>query len=216
MNGGLIVHRTLAFGALVVLASCTVLVDDVAEDGSGSPNADGRGGQGGVGLVGTGAHGATTGSGTGGELPWSCQEGSPPDVGGCPAACTGGCVGGRCIIACLSDKSCKDATLACPESMICEVQCRGANACEQAAIVCPGDQKCEVVCEADKACLNATISVSDGPLDLICGADSESCKDMQVDCGGGACKAVCFDDENLPNLNCEGSCSCQPCGDGGD
>jgi len=120
-------------------------------------------------------------------------EGCPPDplpTGDCPEACTGGCAGGTCIIACdrTAPAACHgaDGAIRCPDGRPCRVVCSGVAACQSNQIFCPHDASCEVRCEGLHACAGSTVR-----------------------CGLNACHVSCADGaEYGPRIECGASCEC--------
>lgn len=128
-----------------------------------------------------------------------CGDAVPPTGDGdvsCPAACTGGCNGGTCIIACAADE-CKGDNITCPVDFDCRIQCIGHHACQDSFIDCPSDHDCTLVCDnpLDKnhACERVAFNCSTGPCSIGCTGD-EPCKETEVNCGANTCSVTCSDD----------------------
>ena len=126
--------------------------------------------------------------------------------GACPAACTGGCLAGTCIIACNS-VSCANQALTCPPGFACTVQCGASSACDGATITCPDKYACDVVCSG--SCRAAVIDCGSGSCDLACGGGAK-CKDAVMNCGDNSCHATCQAGQK-PAVSCNGTCDCAPC-----
>lgn len=140
-----------------------------------------------------------------------CALEPTPPGGTCPAACTGGCAAGVCTIDC-SVSSCTGA-VTCPAGFACNVACSGMNACNGGVIACPDAYACDVVCAGGAACRNAAINCSaTGACALSCSADTNVCRDADLNCGGNDCAATCGGPTNLPAVNCSGgACACTGC-----
>jgi hypothetical protein len=138
-----------------------------------------------------------------------CQPPLVPAGGECPAACSGGCDEGTCIIECQSD-ACAALPIACPPGWSCRVRCTAAGACLDAAIHCPEGYSCDVECSGLSGCRNARVSCNGGPCSLSCSDDARVCDAAQLHCNTGACSASCGG-ASLPETVCGEACSCLGC-----
>ncbi|MBI4956796.1 MAG: hypothetical protein HY908_32565 [Myxococcales bacterium] len=138
---------------------------------------------------------------------FSCGQQPSPPAGSCPAACTGGCSSGTCIIDCNDSGQCSSQTLACPPGFACEVQCGGSQACDGATIDCPDLYACQVLCTG--SCANAIVACGSGTCDLACGGNR--CAGAVVTCGQNRCTASCQGGTSFPSVTCGGSCDCGSC-----
>jgi len=125
-----------------------------------------------------------------------------PFDGSCPSACTGGCAGGICTIACSSGTFACSGGVAptCPSGMPCRVLCDGPSACQPASITCPTDAPCEVDCVGETSCGQASVQCpasASAPCSIECTAQS-ACQETTFRCGGGPC-----------TINCNGGGVCQ-------
>jgi hypothetical protein len=201
-------------------SACTVLVDreldgfeeDVPSDEATTRDTSGPAGQGasGTGASGQGGSGAAaTGVGAGGSGGERCGTVPEPPVDPCPKACSGGCDGAVCRIACLGEQACKELTIACPAGWPCELTC-GKMGCEKATVLCPSDAPCTLRCSAEKACHDARAIATQGVTEVECSSAVDVCKGFEIDCGANACGALC-QGASKPKLNCQQSCECAPC-----
>lgn len=116
---------------------------------------------------------------------------APPPPSTCPESCTGGCVGGVCVIDCGGLSACR-GTLRCPDAVACRVECAGLSSCQNTQIVCPADAPCDVQC-----------------------SNTSACQGSQVTCGAGACTASCSGVATSTALYCGDACACHSnCGSG--
>ena len=118
----------------------------------------------------------------------SCQEYvDSPDAGrkdgdqNCPAACTGGCSAGVCIVVG------SDQVAVCPALMPCRISCED-NTCGL-GVDCSLATDCHIRCLGDLAC--------EGPIECGTGA-------CHVECGGTGNGNMC-----LSSIDCRRSSSCE-------
>ncbi|HRI08999.1 MAG TPA: hypothetical protein PKW35_14355, partial [Nannocystaceae bacterium] len=145
----------------------------------------------------------------------TCGLDPTPTAGQCPAACTGGCTGDTCTIACNGNAACKSATLTCPPGWICEVECNGSQACAAATVLCP-DQACSLTCSQQSACAGTTIECGEGSCDLHCGAGKSVCLGAQFHCGPNKGAVSCTSPIDPPTLvpSADSMCTCEATGCG--
>lgn len=119
-----------------------------------------------------------------------CPE--DPVAESCPAACTGGCDDGVCVIDCGVSADCRAADIVCPDGIACRVECSGPLTCFAASVTCPSDASCDVQCSNELAC-----------------------SDLALSCGSGACGASCSGaDSGAVAMDCGDACSCETtCGE---
>jgi hypothetical protein len=139
-----------------------------------------------------------------------CGESPPAPGGACPEVCTGGCLLGSCLIACLDYQSCKEDSITCPEGFNCHLLCANKQSCEKAIIQCPSAQACTVECAGEQSCKDARIRCTDGTCTTQC-AGTYACEHTGVACGEGACEARCQPGSKSPSLNCGSACRCTSC-----
>ena len=122
-----------------------------------------------------------------------CGDPKPAPGGACPDACTGGCNGNTCIIACEAN-ACKGVNITCPVGFDCQIECVGQHACQSTAIDCPADHDCSIQCDStvdgNHACEDVVFTCSNGPCSMNCVGD-EPCKGTAVNCGANACSVTC-------------------------
>src|SRR5262249_3094214 len=93
-----------------------------------------------------------------------CPAAAQPMDGQCPEQlCTGGCVGGTCLISCTLDKSCQGLHFTCPVGFACRLNCEANQSCQNLVLTCPSAQSCDISCEGVEACAGATFNCKDGP-----------------------------------------------------
>jgi hypothetical protein len=220
---------------LALLAGChlaTGLGDKEYRDApaGGDGGVGSSGGQGGGSEVGGGGGGGSHGgdgggggeggsAGEAGAGGYQCGDKPLSTETGCPAECTGGCNGGRCVIDCSTAQACKWDDLTCPAGMPCRVLCTGNESCKDAHIICPAEHACDVDCNGGAtqgidSCDRARIDCSaTGACELTCGNAHGACAGTtQLNCGGNACSATCAGGSNAPpDVKCGESCDCSPC-----
>jgi hypothetical protein len=130
----------------------------------------------------------------------------------CPDACTGGCDGPVCTIAC-TGRTCSDGAITCPADYDCLVACDGPDACDTATITCPDDYACTVTCSGGvDACGDLGLECGGGACAIECGENT--CVGAAVHCGIGPCTASCAGDPD-PVVACPdagaGACACTVC-----
>ncbi|MEM1034700.1 MAG: hypothetical protein AAGN82_30450, partial [Myxococcota bacterium] len=144
----------------------------------------------------------------GGACAFACGQDPDPPAGACPAACTGGCIGGTCRIDCNGAGACQGAMVNCPPGWRCEVQCGGPTSCMGATVTCPEKYACDLVCTGD--CTATTLVCDSGPCAIECGV-AGSCLNTVVQCDINTCNATCLGATTQPSLQCGGACGCSPC-----
>jgi hypothetical protein len=143
------------------------------------------------------------------DAPLGCPKGSTTVPGDCPAACTGGCEGDVCKIAC-GLNACGNTKIQCPPSMRCRVECSGITSCGNSEVRCPENAPCEVVCSGTSACggIKVTCPKTGGSCGLGCTGTS-SCGMGEIDCGAGACLAQCSGLGATAKQSCNSACACK-------
>jgi hypothetical protein len=138
-----------------------------------------------------------------------CGQAPHAPGGACPSACTGGCMGGRCIVDCNGGGACDLTTINCPAGFACEVQCSGNNSCSGATIHCPDYYACKVICQ--KGCNNADIHCGTGACTVACGNPSGACSGTELYCGPSSCTATCSGSSQPQLVNSGASCMADGC-----
>jgi hypothetical protein len=194
-SGSLFARGTLSLAGLLGMAGCTLGDDYVITSSSG--------------VGGNGAGGAAGSGGAGG--PGACgPDPEAPGGSSCPPQCSV-CDGSTCIIECSEPEQCDNGVL-CPPDFGCVVECTGYRACRGATIQCPEDYDCKIRCadDLDQSCENAVFQCSEqGRCDLECGSQKQACKDADLNCGQGGCKATCSGNDR-PRVNCAADIACCP------
>jgi hypothetical protein len=141
---------------------------------------------------------------------FDCGQTPTPATSACPAACTGGCTAGTCIIDCPTAGACQGAALDCPDGFACRVQCTGTGTCDDATVTCPPFYACDVAC-ASGACGQTAVTCDDGACSLTCNGNN-TCTGASVGCGVNTCHAICNSAASKPQVACGSSCDCVTCG----
>lgn len=114
----------------------------------------------------------------------------------CPAACSGGCGGGICVIRGVGGST-------CPPGLSCQVKCENSKSCER-TITCAVGKPCIVECTATKACDSVRVDQNGASsLCLRCSNGDQACN--SVTCSASSCVKVC-NPENACNSAC-GNCA---------
>lgn len=133
----------------------------------------------------TSESGGTSDTGTTGQEPF-CPPEEPSKPLPCPAACTGGCQEGACVIDCNDTSDCQLEMIVCPEGWPCRVECGGISSCQEAFVQCPSAHSCAVSCSNTSACQGGLLK-----------------------CGSQACTAKCDGiATSLDGVECGDACSC--------
>ena len=138
-----------------------------------------------------------------------CGQTPSPPGGSCPAACTGGCSAGVCLVDCNGAASCGASSITCPPGFACKVLCDDLGACDNATVTCPDAYACTMVC-SNGACASANLGCGSGVCSLAC-AGAGSCVGANVGCGQNTCSASCSGGSADPTVSCGGSCDCNAC-----
>jgi hypothetical protein len=137
----------------------------------------------------------------------------------CPEACTGGCDGGTCMVACGQPCPYSTATdvtylqclptareligggappaacqtsAECPPGRPCQIACAGNAACQGRSLICPNDAPCKVICSGISGCQGEKIVCpSNAPCEIICNGVA-ACQGAAIQCPTSAsCTVEC-------------------------
>lgn len=129
---------------------------------------------------------------------------TPPSGASCPPQCDQ-CVGGTCIIDCVST-DCTGTVINCPNGLACEVNC---EFCNDSSVYCPEVYPCNVTCmEGFGGCDQFAVNCSqEGTCSLVCGGNA--CPFTDIFCQYDACTGECQGAGTCDlNVYCNDSCSC--------